>query len=245
MRKAIIFSLLITTNALLSFSDFVTPIIITENWAPYNYLENDRIIGLSTQIVLEILSRIEERIDIELLPSITAKNILDNHAQTIFFSMFRTKERENQYKWVGPIADGSIYFYKNKSDKRRITTIDDLKKLERIACRHAGLIPSLLLDLGFTNLDMTASDSDQIYTKLALKRCDAAISDTDLGVKHYLRTMNLDQETFERIPIAIFQSSLYIVFTRDFTDEYIGVWQSTLDKMKEDGTYSRILKQYN
>jgi polar amino acid transport system substrate-binding protein len=244
MQKAITFASLIIINSVLCFSDFVTPIIITEDWAPYNYIEKDKITGLSTQIVLEILNSIDERIDIELLPSIRAKNILDNSQHIIFYSIFKTKERESQYKWVGPIADGSIYFYKNKTDKRNITTIDELKNLERICCRHAGLIPSLLSNMGFKNLDMTASDSNQIYTKLALRRCDAAISDTDLGVRHYLRTTNLDQDTFEKIPIVIFQSSLYIAFTKDFSDEYIGVWQEALDKMKRDGTYNKILRQY-
>jgi polar amino acid transport system substrate-binding protein len=149
------------------------------------------------------------------------KTILDNHPQTIFFSCLGPRKEKISISGLGQLLMDQYTSIRIKSDERNITTIDDLKKLERIACRHAGLIPSLLLDLGFKNLDMTASDSSQIYTKLVLKRCDAAISDTDLGVKHYLRTMNLDQETFSKYRLHYTKHSYIIAFTRDFTDEYI------------------------
>ncbi len=220
-------------------------LIVTEEWAPFNYFEKGKMTGFSTEIVHSILQIINENYEIKVLPSMRSTHTLDRRPHTLMFSLFRTPEREFKYKWIGPLCDGSIYFYKKRDSHLKTDSLEDLKNIGSIACRHAGLIPRLLTEMGFKNLDKGATGSLQIYKKLLAGRCDVAISDTDLGVRYYLKALNASTDILEKIPIRIFEAELYIASSKDISAKEIKRWQFALDKLKSDGGYDKIFQKYN
>lgn len=220
-------------------------IIVTEEWPPFNYSKNGELTGFSVEIVQNILKMNNEDYRIEMLPSLRSTFTLNARPNTMMFSLFRTPEREAQYKWVGPLCDGSISFYKLRDRQLKIESLADIKNVESIACRAQGLIPTLLQEQGFTNLDMTATNSLQIYKKLLSGRCDIAISDTDLGMRHYLKLLNVDPDILEKIPVKFFEAELYIACSSDIPDAEVQRWQAALDELKENGTFDKIFKMYN
>ncbi len=88
--------------------------IITEDWPPYNYKANGKIKGFSTEIVQAIMKVLNLNYEIQLLPGARGEKMLEEGVRVMNFSIFRTLEREKQYKWIGPIAEDAIYFYKRK-----------------------------------------------------------------------------------------------------------------------------------
>ena len=143
--------------------------------------------------------------EIQSVPSARAKALLDHQPHTMMYSMFLTEERESQYKWIGPIADASIYMYKRKDDDLQVNSLEEMMRVGKIACRNTGLIHDLLLNAGFTNLDTTSTESLGIYRKLIAGRCDLAISDTDMGVRYILRKNNIAFEDYlEKVPHSHF-----------------------------------------
>jgi len=222
-------------------------LIVTEEWAPYNYTENGEITGLSTDIVKHILGMLNKHYDIEILPSMRSSYVLDNRPHTMMFSMFRTSGREAQYQWIGPLCDGKIYFYKKKDAQIKIENLDDLRDTRLSICsRQGGLIHTLLIEQGFGNLDDAATNGLQVYKKLLAGRCDIAISETDLGVRYILNSIGLTMDDMlEKIPFPIYESELYIVGTKDIPAEEIQQWQSALDTMKANGVYEEIIQKYD
>ncbi|WP_163031992.1 transporter substrate-binding domain-containing protein, partial [Pseudomonas viridiflava] len=85
--------------------------VVTEEWAPYNYLENGQLTGMTTEIVRAIMKVTGHGFTIVLAPSMRASHILKMRPKTIMYSMFRTPAREHLYKWVGPILEESIHPY--------------------------------------------------------------------------------------------------------------------------------------
>ncbi|SHO53855.1 substrate-binding periplasmic protein [Desulfopila aestuarii] len=238
---AVIIHLLLTVS---HASDEI--LIITEEWPPYNYSIDEKIAGFSTEIVKSILKVMHKEYELQVVPSMRAKALLENRPQTMMFSMFRTPEREAQYKWIGPLVDVSIYFYKRKDRQIKIESLADLKNEKlTVCCRHAGLIHDLLEEKGFNNLHSTATKGLSIYKMLLAGRCDIAISDADLGVRHNLHLLNIKlDDVFEKIPIPILEAELYIVGSKDISDEEIQQWQSALDTLKHNGVYDKILQTY-
>ena len=220
-------------------------LIVTEEWPPYNYCLNNKLAGFSTEIVQEILKLIKKDYKIKLYPSLRATKLLNTRPQTMMFSLFRIPEREIKYKWIGPLCESSIYFYKRKSSKFKINSIEDMKKIRLIACRNKGLITNILVKKGFQNLDRTATTGIQIYKKLLSGRCDLAISGSEMAVKHYLRILKADANSFERIPIEIFKSALYIAGSKDISDKEIQLWQKALETLKTNKAYEKIFKKYH
>jgi len=163
----------------------------------------------------------------------------------MMITMLRTPEREGKYKWIGPLGDGAIYFYKKKGNPLVITTLEDAKKVKVIGCRSAGLVPTMLRTAGFTNLDDTSTDSMSIYKKLLADRCDLGISDAPLGVKYLLKKMNLPTDSLVQTTVKVVESALFIACSKDISDQEIALWQKALDEIKASGAYAEVLKRYS
>ena len=219
-------------------------LIVTEEWAPYNYSVDGKVTGFSTEIVQNILKVLKKNYEIQIMPSMRTTRTLKNRPRTMMISMFRTPERESKYKWIGPLVDASIYFYKRRDNPLKIENLNDLKNVKSICSRHAGLIPKLLTEKGFKNVDKGGTRGIQIYQRLLLGRCDLAISDADLGVRYNLKQLNIKDNMLEKIPISIFDAKLYIVASNDISDEEIQQWQTALDTLKANGIYEKIYQAY-
>lgn len=218
--------------------------IVTEEWAPYNYSENGALKGFSVEIVRAIAQSLNADIDIQLMPSMRAKASLESNQRTMLITMLRTPERETKYKWIGPLGDSSIYFYKRKGNPLEVSTIEDTKKVHSICARHGGLTTSKLQAAGFTNLEAGASDGSAVYRMLIFGRCDLAVSDSPLGVIHLLKQMNYPLDAVVQTGVKLIDSPIYIACSKDISDMEIARWQMALDKLKTSGTFQVILKRY-
>lgn len=239
-------STLITALFCLLFGSYVGGAeyqLLTEEWAPYNYRDNGRITGLSTEVVQAIMALTGDDIPIRLNPSMRSTHELHTQPGSIMFSVFRTSEREPLYKWVGPIADGSIHPYQ-LATAVPINTLEQLLQAPRITTRHAGLIPTMLQSMGFRNLDMSATQSQQLYQMLLAGRTGVIIGDTDLGVAYHSKRLGVAPGTLRRIPIELYRSSLYIAFRPDIDDEFIAKWARALEHLRETGELQRIQQRY-
>lgn len=218
--------------------------VVTEEWAPYNYQENNQLTGMATEIVRAIMALTGNDFEMVLLPSMRATRVLQSRPQTIMYSMFRTAEREPLYKWVGPIVEESIHPYQLATAPQPVNSLEQLLHARKITTRHAGLVPKMLQSLGFNNLDRSANASRQLYLMLLAGRTDIIIGDTDAGVAYYSRQLNIAPGTLRQVPIEIYRASLYIAFSRDSDDDLIAAWSSALQQLRQSGELERIQRRY-
>ncbi|MBG6291189.1 MULTISPECIES: substrate-binding periplasmic protein [Pseudomonas] len=218
--------------------------VVTEEWAPYNYVENGQLTGMATDIVKAIMGLTGDDFAIELLPSMRTSLALQSQPKTIMFSMFRTPAREPLYKWVGPIVEESIHPYQLANARQPANTLSDLRGAPRITTRHAGLVPETLEAMGFDNLDKRATGSPQLYLMLLAGRTDIIVGDTDAGVAYYSRQLGLSPGTLRQVPVELFRSTLYIAFSRDSDDQRVAAWSRALERLRESGELARIQRRY-
>ena len=218
--------------------------LITEEWPPYNYTEPAGLTGVSVQIVRSLLVELGHSDTIKLYPSERAKKIMDANPRSMLFSMFRTPQREAQYKWIGPIGHDTIYFYQRKDSLLQIKTLADAKGVSMIACRQAGLVFNMLTEAGFTNLDSSAYNSRQVYSKLLRGRVELAISDSPQGVSYLLKQMGVPPDALRQTPVMVVGSDLYIAASLDFSDDEIARWQLALDRLRTRGVIDQIYREF-
>ncbi len=218
--------------------------ILTEEWAPYNYQQGDQLTGMATDIVRAIMTLTGDGFEIVVVPSMRATHGLMNRPRTIMYSLFRTPEREALFKWVGPIAEESIYPYQLAGTPTPVDSLDQLRQAPQITTRHAGLIPQMLEAQGFTNLDKSATSSQQLYRMLLAGRTGLIIGDTDAGVAYYSAQLGIDPGTLRRVPVALYRSALYIAFSKDSDDAKVAAWATALDQLCASGELARIQQRY-
>lgn len=220
-------------------------LLVTEEWAPYNYQENNQLTGMATEIVQRIMALTGDKFEVMFLPSMRSGLTLQTRPKTIMFSLFRTAEREPLYKWVGPIVEESIHPYQLANTQQQVNTLEQLLQAPQLTTRHAGLIPQMLQARGFTNLDKTANESLQLYRMLLAGRTPIIVGDTDAGVAYYSRRLNIAPGTLRQIPVELYRSSLYIAFSRDSDDQVVAAWAAALAQMRLSGELARIQARYN
>ena len=218
-------------------------LLVTEEWAPYNYHEDNQLSGLATDIVQRIMALTGDHFQTLSLPSMRSGLTLKTRPKTIMYSLFRTAEREPLYKWVGPITQESIYPYQLAS-QQPVNTLEQLQQAPQITTRHAGLIPDTLQARGFTNLDKTATESLQLYRMLLAGRTHLIAGDTDAGVAYYSRKLGIAPGTLRQVPVELYRASLYIAFSPDSEDSVVAAWAAALEQLRQSGELARIQARY-
>jgi polar amino acid transport system substrate-binding protein len=218
-------------------------LVITEEWPPYNYSEGDEIAGYSTEVARAIMRRLGIGIPVAILPGLRAKTTLDEGGSVLFFTMFRTPEREAAYKWIGPIDEASFYFYKRKGSSLSVSTLEEARRVASVACRNYGLVFNYLKGEGFGNLD-TSPNAEGIYRKVVEGRCDLAVGETPLGVRYILGRLGLPSDSLEPVKLHILEANLYIVGSKDLADAEVARWRSALEAMRASGELRSIYDAY-
>jgi len=242
-RSALFFIALLLFNITVATAKQPNLMIITEEWAPYNYSLKGVAKGFSVEIVKAIMQELGEQHPISVYPGARAMQLLDNTENVLNFSLFRTPEREKKYKWIGPLSNESIYFYKRADDPREFKTIEDVKAVKAIATPLNGLVFSHLQAQKFTNLSKSHSTLQQL-SKLLKNRVDLSISVTPLGKMHYLTKLEQPANAITNTGVKLLEFPLYIACSKELPDSVIKRWQQALDRVIESGKYAKIYDKY-
>jgi len=216
--------------------------IVTEEQYPYNYAgANGTVTGQATDVVREILSRLNQTADITILPWSEGYRLAQAGPGVALYSTVRTDDREHLFKWVGPVSSYDIILYARNGSPFQINSLESAKKAGQICVVKDDFRHQYLLDNGFTNITTTDSDAECIHKLMA--------GSTDLWLGSRANALGvagkegLNASAFQEV-FHVRTVQMYIAFSPDTPDSVISAWQGALDAMKDDGTYAKIGTQY-
>lgn len=216
--------------------------LLTEEFTPYNYLGPEgTIAGSSTEVVREILSRLGEDAEIELVAWSDGYDRALTTPDTALYSTARTMERENLFRWVGPIGSYDIIFYAQNNSGISLTSLEEAKKAGTIAVVRDDARHQYLLSRNVSNFALYPDDESCVRALMSgdcqLWLGSGVIVDQTIAQAGY-RSEDL------RPLYTVQKSELYIAFNNQTSPEIVATWQDALDAMKKDGTYGAILSRY-
>jgi len=218
------------------------PTIMTEEWPPYNYTVNGEPKGFSVEIVQAIMKELKINTTILFYTGARGEKYLQKKSNHMLFSLFRTPERDKIYKWIGPISEESVFFFKKKGNSLIVTCLEDAKRVKRIGTRHEGMIYNFLKGNGFQNL-CTQSEPSALIKYFLNGKYDL-IANTPITIKYRLEMINSPLDALEQTPVKCFSFPLYIACSKDMPDPIIQKWQDILVKIKVSGKYKQIYNDY-
>lgn len=158
--------------------------VVTEQWPPYNYLDADgNFKGIATDIVIRTLEHAEVNYDINLYAWNKSFKLAKDNENTLLFTIYRLKQRENQFQWICPLietGDVNMYTLKERNDIK-VTSLEDAKNYI-IGTVGTGSTYDHLIANGFkvnVHLDI-GSDELANIKKLLAGRIDVVIQQSDL-----------------------------------------------------------------
>ena len=121
----------------------------TENYPPFNMVgAGDSIIGISTEIVETLFKRAGVDYTLELLPWQRAFSLALNEQDNAVFSTTRTAQREEKFKWVGPLVKNNWVFLAKKSRNISVQNLEEGKDY-RVGGYQGDATALYLIDQGY------------------------------------------------------------------------------------------------
>ena len=210
--------------------------LVTEDYPPYNYLEDGEIIGFGADQAVEIMQRAGVSYELRLLPWSRAVWLADTQPNTCVLTTSHTPERDLKYLWVEPL-DTSLLVLAKKSGSR--IAPKDLQEARRLSVgtQREDYAETVLRKEGFHHIDLS-DDMATTVKNLMLGRIDlAALSEISV---HHLKTEGAAIEPV--LVLAEFADGLACNLNSD--PDLVGRLQAALDSMIADGTQKAILSRY-
>lgn len=243
MSPKCLIALIILTRCLFATAQTPNITVVTEEYPPYNFQGADKkISGFSTQVVEETLKRAKLSYQLDIYPWARAYHMAQAGPNVLIYSIGRSAEREELFKWVGVIAPYDVYLYrlKTRSDIKG-SSLEALKKYTIGAVRE-DVRAQYLAKAGMT-LDLVTSDSLNAR-KLAQQRVDLLPID-EMGVMGLFRREGMDPDSLVKvIKLEDLSSGLYMAFSLPTSDEVVNRCREALAELKADGTLERIRAKY-
>ncbi len=208
-------------------------------YPPLVYAENGRLWGVAPKVVAEIQKIVGDDSPLRETPWLRGYDQAQKMPKQGMFAIVRIPEREKLFKWVGPIFGEGDYFFKHKGAALQVQTLDDARRVPRIAVRKDGYTHQTLAARGFDNLDVGPT-YESSYLKLVEDRVDLVL----MGERTYyymVKQAGLNPAEFERTNCKLGDSTAWLAFSLDVPDEAIREWQNALDSLKANGVYQRIM----
>jgi len=215
--------------------------VISHELKPFTWKDNGAIKGLAYDLVAATMKKMNNQSEIKLLPFTRALTMVQNEPDIILFHVQRTAEREHTMKWVGPIVTNGVYIYRIKNTKTRLNNLEDLRKLKYIAVVSGEATDFFLKERNFTNLFHVRQQS-QSLEMLTNGKVEASPFG-ELVVGAYAKDNNIDSSLIEKTNIKLFESVLYMGFSKNIPDDVIRKWQYALEAVKQ-AQYIHLYQKY-
>lgn len=220
--------------------------MVTEDWKPYNFVENGELKGISVEVLLLMLEKIgsEQGLqDISVYPWIRAYKTTIETPNTILFTTTRTKKRENLFKWVGPIFEIDFNVYALRENNIHINSLADLKKYKIGTLRGDATEDVLVKKAGMKVRDFEQVSSNiQNTRKLALGRIDLAVHSEDTMLSTCMEAQ-IGCDKFEAV-YTLDTKRMYYAFHKNTPEKIIRIFQRAFDEIKKEGKLEEIFKKY-
>jgi ABC-type amino acid transport substrate-binding protein len=197
--------------------------------------------GQATDVVNGILARLNQKAGIEILPWSEGYGLARAGPGVALYSTGRTDEREQLFKWVGPVASFDYTLYAKKGAAMTIDSLEAAKKAGKIGVVKDDARHQFLVGNRFGNLTPCTSDAECLRDLVAGKTDLWLGSSTNSAAIAQME--GVDPSAFEAVYL-VRTIQLYIAFSNDTPDSVIRNWQDALDAMKKDGSFDAIRKNY-
>jgi len=248
MKKRIVYILICCLGMLFALQCKAETLeLVTLQYPPYEYEENGRVQGMVVDLVKEVFHRMEQPINITLLPWARALQMIERGEADAIFTAYKNPEREKFADYSKEILMPQIVslFVLNDSP---VLFDGDLSKLNSysIGARRKVSYGTIFDDAvkdKILSAPILANTGKQNVKKLLKKRIDILVSNK-YGALYILKQLGKMNQVRELLP-ELQRVPSYIAFSKKRNRVSIrDRFDDILSEMKTDGTYDKIIADF-
>ncbi|HQR51954.1 MAG TPA: transporter substrate-binding domain-containing protein [Burkholderiales bacterium] len=195
--------------------------------------------GVVYDIVQAMAKRVGHTGPIEFTPWRLAQQTAMTEPDIGILALTRTPEREDKYRWIVKILTDDLVLVGGRGV--------DVSSLEKVKDRPTGVLlrsgaEALLKEKGFTRIE-PAPEEWMNARKLRERRIDAWLAPR-LMVIYAWREVGGDPLSLD-IGAIVRPSEIWFAGSKSLPNAEVEKWQKAFEEIRADGTYERILADYN
>lgn len=224
---------------------------ITEQFPPFNFEKDGKLQGISIDLLEAVWQKMDANLNesaIKLLPWNEGfqKTLDDKNA--VLFSTARLPQREQLFKWAGPIGPIRNVLLVKKERNISIASAEDLKKYKIAALKDDSAV-QMLLDKGLKKEDVLLELTSKPVIEMLQNGSIDAWAYGDTAGLWLIHESGANASDF-RAAYVLGQIDYYYAFNKETPDSLIQSFQQAIDSIKntkdKDGVsdYQKILSKY-
>jgi polar amino acid transport system substrate-binding protein len=224
---------------------------VTEDYPPFNYVENGTLEGISVDMLAGVFMEMNMTFTpdrIKVLPWADAYETALDENNTVVLAVTKLPERENLFKWAGPIGSHHLVVFSHRDDHIVINTSRDLYGY-RIGVVKDDAAILQLEDLGVNESQLVVMENvPELIAAMQAHTIDLWCYGENAG-RYYTGKATGDPGYFE-VAYTLDSADIYYAFNRNTPDETVEVFQAALDTLRNapdsEGIteYQRIVYHY-
>lgn len=220
--------------------------IVTENLPPYQIVKHQELVGGTSYLIMkEMIKRTGFITQFEVLPWARAYHTALNDSNVIIFSMTRSAEREQSFKWIGRLRELKYSFYSVKTNQSLLfSNAAEAKRYTVVVVRNSFEAESLIKQ-GFVvgkNL-IFATDYSHAWQMLAKGRADLTYANAYIA-DNVSEHFSFSPNTFIKQPFEVEVLELYVAASLKTSDDIVTKLKEALEGIKSDGTFYQITSPF-
>lgn len=217
--------------------------LLTEENPPFNYTEGGKLVGMATEIVLEMAKRANVPVTTELLPWDRAYRRAQADRETCLFATARLENRERLFSWVGPLALNLWGVYAPGSFAATVKSLPELKPY-RIGGVVSDAKVEYLRENFLTNIKQVPDDR-QNPPRLLLGADDPDRIDLWVTGIYAARDVARAAKVSDiKLVFIVREIPLYLACSPQTRPATVKALADALETLKSDGTQKRIIADY-
>lgn len=208
----------------------------TEDYPPFNFEKQNKIVGLSADQAFEIMKRAGLNYEVEMMQWSRAIGLAERDQDYCVFSASITDERLDKFLWVEPLLVSNTYLIKKTGSDVNIDSIDEAKGYT-VGTQSGDFTETILQGHSFPKID-AARNMDLTLKKLLADRIDLIAVSAD-----FYEALKQDGVPVE-VALLLEETKDGIACNLNTDPTKIAKMQDALNEMIADGTQDKILSAY-
>ncbi len=224
---------------------------LTEEYPPFNFMENGTARGISIELLKEITRRMGDPVkddDIRFMPWTEGYRTALQEKNTVLFSTARVPEREHLFQWVGPIHTYQDVLFALTNREMVIRGPEDLKGYRiGVIADDVTILELEAIGVNETQL-VTATDTPALVRMLSDNEIDL-LCQSEPAVRYFVARETGDPG-FLRVVYTLEGHELYYAINRATSEALVAsfreAYQAAVTEKDETGVtaYERIIYRY-
>jgi len=210
--------------------DFSGVSVVTSEYPPYNFSGETGAEGIAVERVKQVLEKLGLNLPIAVYPWARAYETAKKVPGTLIFSMARSKERENTFKWVGTIVDFHVNVYRLKSRPDvKIRQLEDIKNY-RIGALNKDIKGNYLRSRGISPVVYA---SEELGIRMLVRgRIDLMPIDAN-SFDYRINRLGYARDQFEEVlTLTDISHPLYMAFSKNTPDAVVEAFKAALKEVR-------------